>query len=113
MKHRRRDINTFQTGGMHLVLAGRYDEAIRLLETGIESYPGAGLLYLRLGQTQGEAGRHEAAIETFLGMLELGVGEPAAAHLNLAREYLAVGNTEASLRHQALHEAESGTAPGR
>ena len=112
-EHRRRDINTFQTGGMHLVLEGRYDEAIRLLETGIESYPGVGLLYLRLGQTQGEAGRHDAAIETFQGMLELGVGEPAAAHLNLAREYLAVGNTEASLRHQALHEAESGTAPGR
>ena len=95
------------------MLDGRYDEAIRLLETGIESYPGADLLYLRLGQTEGEAGRHDAAIETFLGMLELGIGDAAAAHLNLAREYRAVGNIEASARHQALHEAESGTAPGR
>ena len=112
-EHRRRDINTFLTGGIHLVLGGEYAEAIRLFEAGIASYPDSGQLYLRMGQTQGEAGRHDAAIATFLSMLDLRVGDAAVAHRNLVREYRGVGNIEASMRHQALLEAESGTAPNR
>ena len=108
---RLRDINTYRTGGMDHVLRGRYQEAIELFEAGIRSYPDAAELHLNLGRVQGEAGRHEDAIETFLAMLERGIGDSAVAHQNLAREYLLVGDIEASDRHRDLYEAALGAEP--
>jgi tetratricopeptide (TPR) repeat protein len=110
-EHRVRDIHTYRTGGMRHQLGGRYDEAIALVRAGIEAYPGADVLYLALGQAQSEAGRHDAAIATFLSMLDAGLGESALIHRNLAREYRLFGDVDSSSRHQALYEA--GLAAGQ
>lgn len=112
-EHRVRDIRTYRTGGMRHLLGGRYDEAIALFRAGIDAYPDAAALHLALGQAQSEAGRHDAAVATYLSMLDAGLGESALIHRDLAREYGLSGDVDSSRRHQALYEAglEAGQRP--
>lgn len=83
--------------------AGENDEAIEVFLKGIESHPGSRRLYLNLGLAQSSLGRHEAALETFQTMVDLGVSDDFLVHKNLAREYDVIGNIEASRREQLIY----------
>jgi tetratricopeptide (TPR) repeat protein len=81
----------------------RYDEAVSLLEAGIDETPEFSLFHLNLGVIQSRVGDHEAALRTFSNIVDQGLSNHFLVHWNLAREYAALGNVEASERHRALH----------
>ena len=88
-------------GGM--LAAGNAEDAIATLRQGIAAHPQAGPLYLILGVVHSRVGQHQEAVEIFQSIIDTGLNDDFLLHYNLAREYAALGNGEASQRHQVLY----------
>lgn len=101
-----RVIGTLNREGVSLLLEGRVEEAIRLLRSGIMTYPNADVLRLSLGLALRRSGQHDAAIGIFEEMVEMGIGDQRLVNQNLAALYDLTGDTEASLRHRVIYLAE-------
>ena len=65
--------------------------------------PEADRLYMNLAMVQNRMREHRAAIDTYERMLEIGIGRTFLVHRNLAAEYDALGNVEASQRHRQIY----------
>ena len=95
--------------GAAALVEGRPEEAIELFRGGIEAQPDAAMIYLNLGVALAKLDRHEAAIETFQTMLDLGCcpsGDSYLVHRSLSTEYEALGDTRSSFRHRAPYLRE-------
>lgn len=98
-----RTTRVFLQSAAESIAIGRGDDAIDQLREGIRLYPDAGLLHLNLGIIQSRLGRHDDAVETFQTMMKLGLGDFFLVHLNLSREYQALGNKTLSRRHRLIY----------
>jgi len=109
-EHLEMEVVSFNREAVAMVRQGRYQEAVDTLQEGIEARPDARSLYLNLGLIRSQLGDHHGAVETFVAMLRLGLGDDPAVHRNLAREYALLGDIEASRRHQMILLDEFGLA---
>ena len=102
-EQRYRDIEAIGSEATAAFLKGQPETAVGVLRQGIDRYPDEVGLHMSLGLALGRAGRYAEAIETFGEILDRGPGDDYLVHQNLAAAYEAVGDVEASERHQALY----------
>lgn len=72
-------------------------KATALLERGIAASPGAWELQLEIGNTYAATERHEQAVSAFRKALELGAGDEASVHYNLANSLNSLGRIPEAL----------------
>ena len=102
-EQRTREIIALDRDAMAQLLEGQYEIGIQMYREAIETHADAPQLYFKLGLAQNKLGRHGEAADTFLTLIELGLSDDFIVHKNLAAAYRALGNAEASERHQALY----------
>jgi tetratricopeptide (TPR) repeat protein len=98
-----REVGRIRDRAIEAFAAGAPETAVRLLREGIGAYPAAGALYLTLGVTCLKLGLYGEAGDTFRSMIDLGVGDHFLVHRNLFESYRALGDLEASRRHQTRY----------
>ena len=103
IEHQNREVDATSLAAIGALRAGGGGAAVDYLEEGIALFPDAGRLHMNLAMVQSRLGRRQAAVETYERMLELGVGRRFLIHRNLAEEYAALGDLEASERHRAVY----------
>ncbi len=103
IEHQNREVDATSLAAIGALRAGDGGAAVNYLEEGIALFPDAGRLHMNLAMVQIRLGRREVAVETYERMLELGVGRRFLIHRNLAEEYAALGDLEASERHRAVY----------
>ena len=84
------DQNTHIDEGVELFKAGKFDEAIRILERASREYPNSYEAFVYLGAGYAQQGRHNAAIGAFRRACEIKPGSPRV-HYNLGQAYEAAG----------------------
>ena len=103
IEHQNREVDATSLAAIGALRAGEGGAAVSYLEEAIALFPDAGRLHMNLAMVQSRLDRPEAAVETYKRMLELGVGRRFLIHRNLAEEYAALGDLEASERHLAIY----------
>ncbi len=103
IEHRNREVDATSLAAITALRAGDGAAAVDYLEEAIAEFPDAGRLYMNLAMVHSRLGQRTEAIETYERMLELGVGRRFLVHMNLAEEYAALGDSEASERHRAVY----------
>ncbi len=105
IEHRIREVDATSVAAIGALRAGDGVAAVNYLEKAIALFPDAGRLHMNLAMVLSRLGRPEAAVGTYEQMLELAVGRRFLVHKNLAEEYAALGDLEASERHRAVYLA--------
>ncbi len=103
LEHENREVDAIGLAAIAALRDGNPEEAVESLIEGIRLYPDAGRLYMNMAMVQNRMGEHRAAIETYERMLDSGIGRTFLVHRNLAGEYDALGNVEASQRHRQIY----------
>ena len=103
LEHRNREIDAIGLDAIEAFREGNPEAAVESLREGIGLYPEADRLYMNLAMVQNRMGEHRAAVDTYERMLEVGIGRTFLVHRNLAGEYDAPGNIEASQRHRQIY----------
>jgi tetratricopeptide (TPR) repeat protein len=85
------------------LIEGHPEEALEMFRKLIETFPDSSTAYLNLGTAQSKLGQHKAAAETFQKILSLNVSDSFLVSWHLAQEYQALGDSEASRRHQVVY----------
>jgi tetratricopeptide (TPR) repeat protein len=88
---------------MSLLLAGQHEEGIQMYQEAIGIHPDVPQFYFKMGLAQDKLGQHGDAVGTFLTLIDLGLSDDFIVHKNLAAAYQALGDAEASQRHQTLY----------
>jgi len=102
-EQRSRELTAIIIAAAEALEAGNGSSAVEQLSRGIRQYPDAAPLQMALAVVQNRLGRHAMAIDTLESMLARGIGRRFLVHKNLAAEYAALGNMEASRRHRKLY----------
>jgi tetratricopeptide (TPR) repeat protein len=102
-EHRITELFAFSGGAMARLRDGQPEEALELLRRGIEVQPDVASLYLGLGLTEIQMGRHREAVETFETMIRLGLDADPILYSSLALEYEVLGDIRASQRSRAIY----------
>ena len=100
---RGRNVVVLNRGAAGKFLEGKPEESIEMFHRIIETYPDVSSQYLNLGMVQSKLGRHQAAVETFQKMLNLGLDDSFLVYWNLSQEYRILGDTDASRRHEVVY----------
>jgi tetratricopeptide (TPR) repeat protein len=82
---------------------GQGEMAIRVLREAIASYPDSPTLQLNLSILQSKLGMHHDAVKTLQAMIDQGFQDNFLVHLNLSREYEALGDPKASQLHRLIY----------
>jgi tetratricopeptide (TPR) repeat protein len=85
------------------LIEGHAEEALEMFRKIIETFPDSATAYLNLGTAQSKLGQHKDAAETFQKILSLNISDSFLVSWHLAQEYQALGNIEASRRHQVVY----------
>jgi tetratricopeptide (TPR) repeat protein len=85
------------------LIEGHAEEALEMFRKIIATFPDSATAYLNLGTAQSKLGQHKAASETFQKILSLNISDSFLVSWHLAQEYQALGDTEASRRHQVVY----------
>ncbi len=93
----------FGADALDTLAAGNDDDALALLENGIDRFPEAVRLRLALGLAEIRLDRPEAAIAILGRIVEDGLGDDSVIHRNLAAAYAMLGEPALSRRHRALY----------
>ena len=101
--HRIAESFSFSGGAMARLRSGQPEQAIELLRRGIEAQPDAGSLYLSLGVTESQLGRHQEAVQTFETMIRLGLDANPVLYSSLAREYATLGDISSSQKYEEIY----------
>jgi tetratricopeptide (TPR) repeat protein len=98
-----REIAVINRGAAALLKDGRAEDAIAMLRQGVESHPEATTIYLNLATALSKLGRHREAVQTLEVLVDRGLDNNVMVHRNFAREYQALGDTKASIRHEVRY----------
>jgi tetratricopeptide (TPR) repeat protein len=79
------------------------EAAIQVLREAIHTYPDSPSLQLNFGIIQSRLGMHQDALKTFQAMSDQGFQDYFLAHMNLSREYEALGDRKASQLHRLIY----------
>src|SRR5207244_10158270 len=85
------------------LLDGHAQEALEMFQKAIGATAEATTTYLNLGTAQSKLGQHQAATDTFQRMLTQNISDSFLVSWNLSLEYQALGDLEASRRHQVVY----------
>lgn len=103
VERRYRDIDAISVAAIRTLREGKGNEAIQQLNRGIASHPSSSRLYMNLSMVLSRVGQHQRAVETLESMLTRTNEGRFLIHKNLAEEYKALGDVEASRRHRQIY----------
>ena len=111
---RYREAATVNNDAVRAFREGESEAAIEMFQKGIDSYPRDQALRMGLGLALSKFEQYRAAADVFETIFELEISDHYLIHKKLAEVYEAMGDTEASERHQAAYfegrEAELGAS---
>ena len=96
------EIQEIDIASSAMIAEGRPREAIALLREGTRTHPLTATLYRKLGLIQGQQGLHAEAVETLEATARL-KRDDFLVHLQLAREFEALGNPESARQQRVLY----------
>ena len=96
------EIQEIDIASSAMITEGRPREAIALLREGTRTHPLTASLYRKLGLIQSQLGLHAEAVETLEATARLR-RDDFLVHLQLAREFEALGNPESARQQRVLY----------